>query len=345
MNPYDFVPVDTNQPIERKPPAYHHTMNGFSGSIRCSITAESPIFIRGADSRGSLCFKKGTNQEYIIPGSSLKGLFRTLVETVGHGCFNGKFDGTYDGGANYNRFLPDDFKNCPDGDPLKLCVACRLFGWMAKKRVYRGKVFISDAICQVEKAKVHDTINTIDLMGPKPRHRDFYITADKIAGRKYYFHFQQGISTSNKKGDYNQRIRPLDKGTRFFFNLSFENLGEDELSVLLYALVLEGNMRHKLGYAKPSGLGSCKILIEKISYWTLEDRYLSSKEITIDNKDTIDRFVEGKVDRMIKNKSKTMKKLRYIWRWNPNDKTIYRYPDYHWFKNPKNRGVRISQTP
>lgn len=345
MNPYDFVPVDTNRPIDRRPPSYHHRMGGISGSISCSITAETPVFVKGVDQGGASHFKKNSNQEYIIPGSSLKGLFRTLVETVGHGCFNGKFDGLYEGKKiNYKGHLPDDFKNCPDNDTLRLCVACRLFGWM-NGRVYRGKVSFSDAVCPRERAIVHDTINTVDLMGPKPRHRAFYIEGDTIAGRKYYFHFQQGISTEEQKGEYNQRIIPLDKETRFLFDLSFENVEEEELSVLLYALVLEDSMRHKLGYAKPSGLGSCKVKIERISYWTPEDRYLDSNVMEIMNEDAIDRFVKGKIEEIEGDESETMEQLRYIWRWDPQNTTRYRYPGYHWFNNPNNANVRIPQTP
>jgi hypothetical protein len=71
-------------------------------------------------------------------------------------------------------------------------------------------------------------------------------------------------------------LRPLDTGSVFRFSVTFENLTDDELAALVASLVLsdraplsasEGGertkVRHKLGYAKPAGLGSVEIRLTK----------------------------------------------------------------------------------
>ena len=54
-------------------------------------------------------------------------------------------------------------------------------------------------------------------------------------------------------------ITPIKKGATFEGRIRFENLTEVELGGLLLALELKENLYHKIGMAKPLGLGSIKI--------------------------------------------------------------------------------------
>src|SRR5438445_11696919 len=54
----------------------------------------------------------------------------------------------------------------------------------------------------------------------------------------------------------NRFIQPLDYDTRFHFRVDFTGLEADEFDALLLAIALEKEMRHKIGYGKPLGLGS-----------------------------------------------------------------------------------------
>ena len=134
MNPYDFVPIDWKDPPERCRPSPHDRFSGISGKIEGIITAKTPIFIfhspKKNDGSEELFIKNEQNQ-HIIPGSSLKGLFRNLVETIGNGCFL-LYDGNYkrydrdnDKKLNYHEKLPREFKKCRNAN---LCIACRMFG-------------------------------------------------------------------------------------------------------------------------------------------------------------------------------------------------------------------------
>ena len=65
-------------------------------------------------------------------------------------------------------------------------------------------------------------------------------------------------------------LRPIRKNTVFEGGrIRFSNLSKEELGMLLLALELNGKARHKMGYAKPYGLGAIKI--ENIQV-VLEDR-------------------------------------------------------------------------
>src|SRR5437016_4064195 len=106
MNPYDFVRIDWSQPPERRTPVWHHRLVGqgdqqlYSGFIEVDVFTETPLFISDPrtvpqDPRKPAQSIRNKQGEYIIPGSSLKGLLRCVVETLGNGCLT-LFDGNYE---------------------------------------------------------------------------------------------------------------------------------------------------------------------------------------------------------------------------------------------------------
>lgn len=93
-NPYNFIPFDT-------PMKEAGAVSGFSsfqninGSITCKLTSETPLLIAQLIDKGpseKLQFYK-EGDTYIIPGSSLKGMLRSVLEAVTNSCFS-IFDGT-----------------------------------------------------------------------------------------------------------------------------------------------------------------------------------------------------------------------------------------------------------
>jgi hypothetical protein len=59
-------------------------------------------------------------------------------------------------------------------------------------------------------------------------------------------------------------IAYVPRGSRFIFAVDFFNLADDEFSLLLYSLVLEEGMAHKVGFGKAKGLGSAQIQITRL---------------------------------------------------------------------------------
>ena len=348
MNPYDFVPIDWDKSPIRKPASPHDRFSGVSGKIEGTITAETPVFIFDSPKRNSGAEPFITNQQgqHIIPGSSLKGLFRSLVETVGNGCFL-FFDGTYDDedrnkNIDYTTELPADFEKCKTDN---LCITCRMFGAMhSSDMLSLGHVSFNDAvevsICE------HEAVYTIALMGPKPRHEAFYLDPEQgIAGRKYYFHQPRGIPEAPQtKTRYNEHIIPVDTGSQFEFSLQFTNLETLELQTLLYTLVLEQNMRHKIGYAKPAGFGSVCFDITKLTLIDYASRYVANQGGREYEGEALATYLSGQTQLFTDDTtSPTLNALRRIWRWDPADTTTYHYPNQDWFG--ENSNAPISETP
>ena len=115
-NPYRFVPV-RKEAVQRRAPWSHGRFTGLMGSIECWLQALTPLvvgqkqFIRRA---GVPC----------IPGTSLKGVIRSTCELVGNGC------------ASIGRDIDDAHKPCYTRN--RLCITCRMFGFLKKSSATRG---------------------------------------------------------------------------------------------------------------------------------------------------------------------------------------------------------------
>ena len=339
MNPYDFVRVDWQTGPDRKPPLKHNSFSGISGRIAASITAETPVFFKQGESPYSV----RKDDQFIIPGTTLKGMLRSVVETVGQGCFH-KFSGSYEKKTiDYNNKLDNQFKACTDPD--RLCIGCRLFGMITQKRnakVHKGSIAISDAEEVVVKRGGQFILKS--MATPNPRHDAFYLDDSKnhISGRKYYFHSHNQLS--GREGDFNvDKIFPLQTGSRFQFYVHCDNITQSDLTVLLYALILEDSMRHKIGYAKPLGFGSIKIDINEIRLVDRHKRYSGSDDTTILRENSLTEYINENVNPGLPFESITITDLRRIWQWPPVKGVHYDYPDQKWFGD--NHQARIEDSP
>ncbi len=369
MNPYDFVRIDWQKPGIRRNAPPQDRFSGISGRLEATITTLTPLFIPdkrsynpGANApQQFLCDQQG---RAIIPGSSLKGLFRSLVETVGGGAwwfFGGKgLDGTWRDSTvqgrmvDYSRNLPRDFQRPRNREELD--AACRMFGFLNGGQILAGSVGFEDAICAEPFS--HNPIYTCILSTPKPRHRVWYLDDQQqwVRGRKFYFHSTdlQTVSSwlPNKdvlpKQRQNAYIKPLNTGSTFTFQARFTNVAADDFALLLYALVLEPNMRHKMGYAKSAGLGSIEVQVNWIETVDYAARYraggggFTRYERGEGQEDTLTPFVETHIEPYTTNiTSVTLQDLRRIWQW----PAVYeqRYPVRNWFDQNPNTPIR--ETP
>lgn len=339
MNPYDFVRIDWKKGVDRRPAAFHNRFEGLSGRIEGTITTLTPFFIPRKDKRSPKRFLTNAQRQAVIPGSSLKGLIRSLVETVGYGCW-WLFD-------SKNGKLPHDFVQCRDAS--QLCVACRMFGLIQGNTLLLGHVGFDDAVCDTPVS--YDAVYTPILDAPKPRHKVWYLRKDgKVAGRKFYFHSTiihtlSEIKRSRSGAHLNQYIAPIGANSQFTFSAHFDNLAQNELDLLLYALVLEPEVRHKMGYAKPAGLGSVEIALTRLELVDYSRRYTSPDGgRAVYTGDALKAYVDGQVACYVNDKnSVTLQDLRRIWKWPGRDDL--RYPDRYWFDQPDNKNKPISQTP
>ena len=346
-NPYRMIPV-TNK--DRKPPITHEKFQGQSGFITCSLTNLTPLFIGGNKEFGENFLIRLSDRKQIIQGTSLKGMLRSLSEIVGGGCML----------ITSKRLACNNIES--------LCIACRMFGMIEKKRnarIHQGKVSIGDAVICTENPETERFQIILDR--PKTHHEAFYVTPDTgkfdNKSRKYYFHQAKrtnSVPPVPQAIQYNAKhINAILPGHSFKFTVQFTNLDDQELSLLLYVLALEdevnveiketkeklrGPLRHKLGNAKPLGLGSCHISVEKLVF--LEEpkkRFLSlkkSREIEITGDDLKNKINDMTIS-FKKDNSKNMQQLRKMTVWDESDERVFKYPGKGWFDNRENSQKRL----
>lgn len=140
-----------------------------------------------------------------------------------------------------------------------------------------GRVFFEDAL-PAGSVEFYEEAYPKILSSPKPTCIQHYLTqsdpegkilhydnASSIRGYKLYWHRdgKDWIETDTKNIDDHKtqytRIKPVKEGVKFRGRIRFENLSKVELGALLFVLDLPEGCAHKLGMAKPLGLGSIKI--------------------------------------------------------------------------------------
>lgn len=369
MNPYDFARIAWDRPPERRAPIWHHQLTGrdgqplYSGSLDVDVFAETPIFIADPrntpnDPKKPAQFMQNKGGAYIIPGSSLKGMIRSVVETLGNGCLT-LFDGDYERGkVNYRREAPNAFQHCESN--TQLCIACRIFGMLKDRAsgVFLGKVNIGDAVAFADMVKKYEAMYTAVLVEPKPHHAAFYLDEAKrhIAGRKFYFHHSPEVKplSENRLILFNGRpanryIQPLDYDSQFRFRVDFTALEADEFGALLFALALDEKMRHKIGYGKPLGLGSVYLQPVGLTLIDYSARYRTAagRGKAEMQGDAMWDVIYGHMDDFSQHHlvSSAWDDLQRIWRWKPDPDVDYYYPSKRdWFDTEASIGVHIAGT-
>ncbi len=135
------------------------------------------------------------------------------------------------------------------------------------------------------------------LSGPKPTTFQHYLKQDEsgelkhwdnvdatIRGYKLYWH-RNTPDIANEPCSWNEGkiindkqhavIKPIGRNVKFSGRVRFENLSGVELGALLFAIELPDKCYHKLGMAKPLGLGSVKIHNVSLYVIKRKDRYSS----------------------------------------------------------------------
>lgn len=313
LNPYNFVRFRPMADDARQTPVWHSAVDAslHSGQLTCQITALSPIFIPyhlEDESKGNQhkyydeFFHLGDHHP-VIPGSSLKGMFRSIAEAAVNGClsvFSGQYttnNRTKKPPQSHRYTEPFDLEpaikelhlqpchlveKTTDDAVSGLCPTCRLFGMPApdegqdqagqRPKFFAGKLSFSDARLQ-GKPVYNPRVTLIELSSPDPTSYLYYQDLENRVphGRKFYYH-RSTIYDSTQRGNRQATIRPLKPATQFEFTVDFNNLTDEELQLLIFTLVLDAaksdnrwqaGAYHKLGYGKPAGLGSVGILITK----------------------------------------------------------------------------------
>lgn len=261
------------------------------------------------------------------------------------------------------------------------CYACRIFGMTGNnneekkeedkdKISLQGRVFFKDATIDKDKANIQSEPVLIKSLGePHPTLTGFYLengTYDdktKIRGRKFYWHHKDKLNTDyskfkvsitpSQKEKHNSSIQFMNHGNEFNFEVSFKNLKEDELGLLLLTLELENGMLHKFGKAKALGFGSSEVKVtnlllqSKNRYESFDSSYIESgdKQKFVDsfkNKFNLENKDQWKDLKIIMNQNNKLdfSKSPFPEEQKFNKKTKTSSGDFNtlnWFSNDKTR--------
>lgn len=244
--PYAFVPIPETRMNPQHPVGHEaYAANLRTGTINGTLVALSPVHVASGNieltgrqpSLVKAHFKR--NDKPTIPGSSLKGVIRSIVEAISDppSCLRitqARFDN-----------VPGNVKRCTRKD--NLCVACRMFGAMD----YLGQVRFADAVLEQGEIEI---IQIPSLFQPRTRDK-VYLDKGRVKGRKFYMHGQDGRTAHG-----NVPIEVCPAGSRFQLKVHFENLDGGQLTLLLTALG-QGHptLVPKLGGGKPACCGSLEI--------------------------------------------------------------------------------------
>jgi CRISPR-associated protein Csm3 len=246
--PYAFVPIPAGDARRERPTGHdRYTGDLVTGTLEGTILALSPVHV--ASGQIELTGKQPPlvkahfrrNGRLTIPGSSLKGVVRSIVEAISSppSCLRVTRARSAEQSNNVQA--------CTDKE--RLCVACRIFGAMG----YLGQVRFHDAIIETGEPEI---IPTPSLFAPRTRER-LYVIGGNVVGRKFYRH------GALARGNVPLEVCP--PGSRFRLRVDFENLSEAQLGLLLVALGQGIPKLHpKLGGAKPACCGSVEIQIAEV---------------------------------------------------------------------------------
>lgn len=202
----------------------------------------------------------------------------------------------------------------PCEDRENVCPACALFG-MAKGNGIGSKLRFSDAFITKEGSSSYVTLK--ELGSPRTGYYLFYSAngvdfdnpGASISGRKFYYHIPEAstkkeIYGQDEKTKRNATVEIL-KDSEFEFDVYFDNISDQELSELKFALTFgdkkDGPLCHKIGHGKPIGLGSVKITIESQTIRKFDESgYFAKPESDVDLSCSSSRFSKSAKEELLK---------------------------------------------
>jgi len=261
--PYDFVPFPKGRP-DRKQGAGQDKLDArlLSGTLELTLHTLTPVhvglgysdFIKAGDQEYLAALQASkpireddtTRRRYLIPGSSIKGAVRSIVEAITRSCIRitqGK----------HRPYIPQGYGGCMSVNDL--CIACRLFG----AQDYQGHVSFEDAVAPRGSLVL---LGTPLLWTPARGGRGLpprYLDGNHAKGRKFYRHARPPSGADPRAC--------IKSGAELPLRIHFLNLSEAELGVLLTALGLHPDHPFpiKLGGGKPVGLGSVQVKCQRIN--------------------------------------------------------------------------------
>jgi hypothetical protein len=294
-NPYDFVPFEDGPTLLADAPG-HDRSTGRTGRIAFTLEPLTPLSIQH-DPADPACLNGQRPCRFarrdgapVVPATSLKGMLRSVHEVATNSAMAVISDA-------YRPYVPQAYLPSSHGDHLTPSEA--LFGLVGAQgetedNARAGRVWFDDL--PVAHPLVPEEVSRPRGGQPKPlQHRSFYFgPANQALGRKFYYHHdpRRVVGVYRDRGMPEITVETVQRPLAG--SLRFTNLTDDELGTLVYALALEDGLAHKLGYAKPLGFGSVRLLITRLEVERFQDgvpaRFLSYGDEASEPEDWTDRW-------------------------------------------------------
>lgn len=295
--PFNFVPLDANVFFPSWKDQISHDIpfkDTQSGVIYVSIKAETPIFTRNGHQQGTedndfSYFIENGKKLYFIPGSTMKGCIRTVLEIMSIGKMLPTTDSHTDENYIHSPKMLEELRisesaNLQQVPKDSLDLAECIFGTTNGEEGLRGRVQFSNFRCtkrvsmptgREEFSYVLNTPNPALLPlyvrqeGIKSKYRDYddeEVWPDEIINgwKRYILRTGYWTKKPGKKDTVITKFRPLNKGSEFKGFIHYHNLKKEELGALLCALTWheEEGLYHYIGQAKPFGFGRVSIIVD-----------------------------------------------------------------------------------
>ncbi len=252
--PFVYVPVSKKEP-DKKKFISHEVQKGLTGKIYFDLEVVSDYLFVGSggyDFRGDKVFYSffRSKGNLAIPGTSLKGSIRAIAEVISNSCVS-QWAGKSDKKPDEWPSIPNSHRRCENTD--RLCPACRIFGMVGKRGMaYAGRISFSD-VHPLENIK-SDIVKIGDLFPPTVVEKD-----ERGKGKRKFYGNWQFNPLNNLNPEKNHRfVEAVSNGAHFKFTLSFSNLLEEELSLILHAMGVDQDYMIKIGGAKPRCFGTVR---------------------------------------------------------------------------------------
>jgi CRISPR-associated protein (TIGR03986 family) len=187
-------------------------------------------------------------------------------------------------------------KKEPCQSAKELCPACNIFGFTAKNDAIASKISVSDGDVTVNQGFSNCILKV--LASPKPSYYPFYLLNNRknkdgakvtytydndlsslTIGRKNYLNHHSDYLDyrASEQTKFNVTVNLLKEKSRFSFKISYSNLNNYELGLLLYSIktsYYDGKeINFRLGMGKPLGLGQLKVFTLKVNNIDRIERY------------------------------------------------------------------------
>lgn len=204
----------------------------------------------------------------------------------------------------YEHMLKEGLHQKWEADSVDYAMA--LFGYATPEKSYKSKVSFSDAVLQGNIKQ--GTKKKLILAEPKPTSYLDYLKQNgntpvtyntdhfELRGAKQYWLHKSLVPTENNITNEKaaSTITPLEQGAQFIGKVRFQNLTEDELGLLLWAIKLNQDSQMNVGKAKAYGYGRISLEITETVKVDMKRAYQSDTELCLNpfTKVDVDRAIE-----------------------------------------------------